>query len=252
MFTNIIENETTNKLNNEIKKLKNNFAFNKFINERANSSQKTFNNLFGQTTPSNSYKNIQTFKDEDGSIVTQEIATVPFVYIQAKTILRPDGTKIYINYFPNNEEQPSKIVEYSAQSMVTKTTTFESNGNAKTEERIIKYPDGTSVKELTEFKHQRKTRKTQNSENITIKIESFINNKLIYELNCDKEGTLKKESYFYSFSQRPILSKEITYHSNIAYTEKEYSYTGELTSVMTKSFGNKYPQILKRVNQNIA
>ena len=250
MFTNVLEDETTKLLNNEIMKLKSGFAFNKFVNDRVNSSQVVLNNVLGLNT--GSYKNVKTYQEEDGSIVTQEIATVPFVYIQAKTILRPDNTKICINYYPNNEEIPSKIVEYSAQSTVTKTTFFEPTGNPKTQEKIIRYPDGTCVKELVEFKHNRKTRKTQNLQNITTKIESLINNKLIYELNCDDNGALKKESYYHSFTQEPILSKEIVYHSNIAYTEKEYSYTGELLSVVTKSLSKQSPQRLKTFKQNIA
>ena len=250
MFTNIIEDDTSVYLNKEIMRLKSNFAFNKFVNDRVSSAQVVLNNVLGEKT--GSYKNLKTYEEDDGTIVTQEIATVPFVYIQAKTILRPDNTKIYINYYPNNEEIPSKIVEYSAQSMVTKTTLFEPNGNPKTQEKIIRYPDGTCVKELVEFKHSRKTRKTQNIQNITTKIESFINDKLIYELTCDNDGTLKKEAYFYSFAQEPILSKEIVYHSNIAYTEKEYSYTGELLSVVTKTFSKQSPQRLKTFKQNIA
>lgn len=224
-------------LNDIVKKERNARAFENFLNTRIDSSphsiqhfENPVNKSASRTT--GSLIKLKTVKNADGSITTKELCTIPFIYLQSETVLYPNGTKIITLYYPSSEQIPAKSIEYSHQSTITKTTTYDTKGHIKTIERVVNNTDGSGFEEKIEFKHNRKTKRKFNKYKITTEVESYVKDKLVFTLECDKYGNLLKERTFYSYSQEPILQKEVTYYEQY-YTIKEYDPLGEFSFTKT-------------------
>ena len=238
MLTKSVDTITDILLSKEIAKYRNTVAFNRFVQEQSQNAKQNFekiinNNHIIRFREPNS--NIETIQETDGTIITNEYALVPFVFIQSETVTKPDGTKIYTTFYPSNEQIPAKRITYSPQSMITKTTHYDNKGNIKAEIRVIKNEDGSGIEEKIEMQNQRKTKRYFNKNNISTRVESYVNDKIVFRLETDENGNTKKEQTYNSFGTEPILIKEVLYHSNICYTVKEYKTTGELYSCSTQS-----------------
>lgn len=225
-------------LNRLVQKRRNKKAFVDFVNNRINNSKHIFQNVVEGTPISRSIDtqpNIVTFTDKmDDSIVTQEYCVIPFRFVQTETKLGKDGRKTVTTFFPSKESRPAKIVESSAHGLIVKTVNYNINGEIKNEEKVVKLKDGSGFKETTEPKHNRKTVKNFNKYNVTTGIKSYVGDKLVFVLECDINGNLKKELSYYNDSKEYMLQKEVIYHNSTTYTEKEYSRTGTLCSLVTK------------------
>lgn len=229
-------------LSDEILKIRNNSAFQKFINTKIDYSKQVIQPLTEdialqsvQTVHENLAKQQPVLKtsQEEVAIRTEEICNIPFPFVQTETLLYPDGTKIVTTFYPSNDRIPSKRVEFLAKCNITKTTTFDREGKEKTMERIVINEDNSSYEEYIDFKFSRKTIKRFNNKKITVSIENFVKENLSFRLECDDLGNIKKESTFYTYSKTPILAKEIVYNSDGSYTQKEYNALGNLTGIKT-------------------
>lgn len=229
-------------LSKEIAKYKNAVAFQRFLQHQSENNKQNFEKIIenNQYELKESQSCLQTKEEDDGSIVSREYATVPFHFMQSETITRKDGTKIHTIFYPSSEEIPAKRIVYSAESMVTKTTLFDTKGNIKSEQRIIKFPDGSGSEEKIDTVYGRKTKKQFNKNNIATIVESYVNDKLVFKLECDDDGNIKKESNYQNIKGIPVLSKEVIHHTNIGYTIKEYTSTGELYSSSTKCIKSNF------------
>lgn len=227
-----------NILNNLVQKRRNKKAFVDFVNNRINNSKYIFQNVVEGTSISRSntsQPNIVTYTDKmEDSIVTEEYCNIPFRFVQTETRLRKDGRKIVTTFFPSVGKKPAKIVESSLSGLIVKTVNYNNTGKIKNEEKIVKLKDGSGFKETIEPKYNRKTVENFNKYNVTTAIKSYVGDKLVFVLECDINGNLKKEISYYNDSKDYMLQKEITYHDSTTYTEKEYSRTGSLCSLMTK------------------
>jgi len=273
MLTKKVDTITELLLSKEIAKYRNALAFERFVDYQASNSKQNFEEIIEDKTfianislnskSSNvssleNYKentnikdvsvnntafikfdnpdsNLQTLKLEDGTIVTKEYTLVPFIFVQSETVLKPDGTKIYTVFYPSNECIPAKRIMYSSKSMVTTTTHFDIKGNIKSELRVAKYQDCTTVEENIDAVHHRKTKKYFNKNHIATIVESYVNDNLVFRLESDDEGNTKRELTYNGFSKVPILTKEVVYYSRYGFTVKEYNTKGELYSCYTKS-----------------
>lgn len=242
MLTKSVDTITDILLSKEIAKYRNAMAFNRFVKEQSENAKQNFQKIIDDKQIIKHREidsNLETIQEVDGTIITKEYALVPFKFVQAETISKPDGTKIHTIFYPSNEQIPAKRISYSPQSMVTKTTHFDQKGNIKSELRVIKNEDGSGIEEKIELNHQRKTKKFINKNNIATIVESYVDNKIVFRLETDDQGNTKKEQTYSSFANEPILIKETLYHSDIGYTVKEYKTTGELYSCYTKSLKKK-------------
>lgn len=145
----------------------------------------------------------------------------------------PDGTKKVTTFYPNGEKVPAKCIEYSAQSTISKITTFDKSGNIKTMERVVKNPDGSGIEEKIDYKYSRKVVKHFNSRNIARVIYSYVKEKLAFKLECDDMGNVQKEYVYNAFAPNELLQKEILYNENGSYTTKEYNTNGAIYSIYT-------------------
>ena len=239
-------------LNDLISKQRNAIAFDKFIESRIETNKQ----ILHSSTDDNSsflYKsinkqtNLQTVINDDNSITTQELSTVPFVYLQSETIVYPDGTKVFTNFYPSAEKIPSKRVEYSGKSNVTKTTNYDTKGKVKSVVRVVKNSDGSGYEEKYNHKFRRNTRTKFNKNKIATETVSYVNNKLVFKLECDENGTLLKETTYYSYTNNPVKQREIIYYDT-AYTIKEYDLSGELCGVTTKFLQKEKNKVFKIFN----
>lgn len=230
-----VSEEILNKLTQERRNKK---AFVDFVNNRINNSKYIFQQVVGDSPVSRAVKsepNLVTYTDKiDDSIVTQEYCNIPFRFVQTETVSKKDGRKIVTTYFPTEGKKPAKVVETSAGGLIVKTTNYNIKGEIKNEEKVVKLQDGSGFNEAFDAKNNRRTVKSFNRYNITTSVKSYVNDKLVFELQCETNGDLKKETSYYQDSNLYGLQKEIVYHKNHAYTEKEYSVRGALCSVVTK------------------
>ena len=192
-------------LSDEILKIRNNSAFNKFLNNKIDYTKQAIQPLTDDI-PLQSLKvlhehlcnNNQQIKTEAENeiIKTEEICNIPFPFVQTETLLYPDGSKVVTTFYPSNDKIPAKKVEYLSQSTITKTTTYDRSGKEKTLERQMLNQDNSSIVELIDFKFNRKTIKRFNAKKIAVLVENYVNDKLTFKLECDDYGNLKKEKLF--------------------------------------------------------
>lgn len=241
MLTKNVNTITDVLLSKEIAKYKNAVAFQRFLQNQSENSKQNFEKIIENNEYSSNINEpiLKTELEDDDSIVSREYATVPFYHMQSETITQKDGTRIHTIFYPSCEEIPAKRVVYSPESMVTKTTLFDTSGNIKSEHRIIKFPDGSGSEEKIDTTYGRKTKKIFNKNNIATKVESYVNGKLAFSLECDEHGNIKRECNYQNIKGDSILSKEIIHHQDICYTVKEYTATGALYSSYTKSTKNE-------------
>lgn len=222
-------------LNRIVQKRRNKKAFVDFVNNRINNSRHVFQQVVGDTFVSDSISSepkMVTYTDKmDDTIVTEEYCSVPFRFVQTETRLRKDGRKMITTFFPTRGSNPAKVVEISASGLIVKTTNYKLSGEIKNIEKVVKNQDGSGFKEEIEPKHNRRTVRTFNKYNIATSVKSYVNDKLVFELECDSQGELKKETSYYQDSKLYCLQKEVLYHTNQEYTEMEYSVNGRLCSV---------------------
>lgn len=233
--TDFVAVEMLNRLNF---KQRNYRAFNEFVNEGISNSKHIFQKVVDENHVLSHHdedSNIVTYTDKmDDSLITQEYATVPFRFLEKETVLKKDGRKTVTTFYATNAKKPAKVVEYSASAMVVKTTKYDINGNVKKEEKVVKSKDGSGFKEEIDTKFHRKTVKKFNKYNIATEISSFVDDCLVFKLECDCYGNLKKESSYYGNFEKSVLRKEIVYHGNSICTEREYFPSGKLCSNVTK------------------
>lgn len=240
-------------LSDKIRKIRNENAFNTFLNTKIDFAKQTFKPLLEEKTVEvlsvNEFpleQNVDTsYKTEiceNEVIKTEEICYIPYPFVQSETLLYPDGTKVITTFYPNGEKIPAKRVEYSAQSTISKITTFDKYGKQKTMERVIKNPDGSGIEEKIDFKYSRKVVKHFNNKNIARVIYSYVKDKLAFKMECDDFGNVQKEYVYSAFAPYDLLQKEILYNKNGSYTTKEYATNGMVYSVYT-TFDKKMNKI---------
>ena len=234
--------EESEKLSQELLKIRNNSAFNKFINNKIDYSKHVIQPLTEDINLASvknvhdklqaEHSDLKTCKEES-VIRTEEICNIPFPFVQTETLLYPDGTKIVTTFYPSAEKIPAKRVEYSAKTTITKTTTYDRNGNEKTLDRNFINVDGMYIEEYVDFKFSRKTIKRFNKNKIATSVESYVKDNLAFALEHDELGNIKRELTYYAFMPNRVLQKEIVYDEKGSYTQKEYNTLGVLTGVKT-------------------
>lgn len=234
MHTKNFNNATDLLLSKELQKRQNLIAFNKFVDQQTENVKNNYNTIIGSSSIKNAQSNFETRIEEDGTVVTIEYAKIPFVFVQSETIEKPDGSRTHTVYYASQEKLPAKQISFSAQSMITKTTMYDIKGKVKTETKTMTFADNSRVEEKFDAQYNRKTKTFFNKNNISTAVESYVNEQLVFKLECDTNGNLQKEYTFCASKGNSHLSREVTYHKNENYTVKEYTSLGNLYSCKTK------------------